>query len=681
MDYFSITVAIGLLSLYIKTLYPDISGGDTGELLSSACQFGVSHPPGYPLFTMLTSLAVKCCSYRSPAWRANVLTATFSALTGGVLSHTILKETGQPSAALLAVALFSVNRLTWNWSVTAEVFSLNNLFLSILTCLSFMLENAVQPSRKLRLARIGAFVSALCLCNQHTSFIYLLYLIPWVIFKLYLAGLFRLTNLFSLLVPFILGLLPYLYLPISAHLNVAKWTWGDQRTLTGFWTHLMRSEYGTFSLGKDEVGLGLITGLKFYMIHEWFTLTPVAIILFGMSVWSIVRRLYTGYSCALVHLLMFVSYLVFFSWRANLNINNPLFLGVVERFWMQASMVLVFLASLTYGDLNNQIKSSFFRRMFFFSSMILLVFQVHRNFTYCNKSNATVVHDFSNTVLRSFPPNSTVLTRGDLSSATFGYLHFCKNVRSDLKLFDQELLTYEWALPMLRKHHNRIDFPGDFLHLKNKRHPDGRRSFTFAKFLNVNYANGPIFACIGVQEYEPSWKKSYKLWPFGVCSQFVQKKEHMVLKKWVRQTGYVAFNWTHSYTGFAETSWEKVATDEMWNAKIGMALHMYDTAELSKNVKEKKKLFLLAYQVYSDAISWHDDFPPFWHKNYALVCTKLLNIEHTVDKDLLLKKSIYHLQFYVDSKPEDDQLQNIVDAIRSLKRYGRQIRDKVTKTT
>jgi len=49
----------------------------------------------------------------------------------------------------------------------------------------------------------------------------------------------------------VVGLLPYLYLPLSSYLNVARWTWGDQTSISGFLTHLFRREYGTFDLVSD----------------------------------------------------------------------------------------------------------------------------------------------------------------------------------------------------------------------------------------------------------------------------------------------------------------------------------------------------------------------------------------------------------------------------------------------
>ena len=51
----------------------------------------------------------------------------------------------------------------------------------------------------------------------------------------------------------IVGLSPYLYLPVSSYLNVARWTWGDQTSIGGFLTHLLRREYGTFDLVSDFI--------------------------------------------------------------------------------------------------------------------------------------------------------------------------------------------------------------------------------------------------------------------------------------------------------------------------------------------------------------------------------------------------------------------------------------------
>ena len=41
---------------------------------------------------------------------------------------------GCVGSSLLAVGVFSFNKLTWSWAITAEVFGLNNLFAALLMC-------------------------------------------------------------------------------------------------------------------------------------------------------------------------------------------------------------------------------------------------------------------------------------------------------------------------------------------------------------------------------------------------------------------------------------------------------------------------------------------------------------------------------------------------------------------
>ena len=51
----------------------------------------VAHPPGYPLFTVLSKLAMVLIPVRSPAWRVNFLNAVFSSMASGFLQHTVLR--------------------------------------------------------------------------------------------------------------------------------------------------------------------------------------------------------------------------------------------------------------------------------------------------------------------------------------------------------------------------------------------------------------------------------------------------------------------------------------------------------------------------------------------------------------------------------------------------------------
>jgi hypothetical protein len=69
-------------AIYTKTVYPGLSGGDSGELITTTCKMGVAHPPGYPTYTMLGRLFVLFTGLFSitPAYTMNMLSAALGEL-------------------------------------------------------------------------------------------------------------------------------------------------------------------------------------------------------------------------------------------------------------------------------------------------------------------------------------------------------------------------------------------------------------------------------------------------------------------------------------------------------------------------------------------------------------------------------------------------------------------------
>jgi len=56
----------------------------SGELLAAACEGGVAHPPGYPLWTVLSSVVMKFYP-ASPAYAVNLFTCAIAALAASIL--------------------------------------------------------------------------------------------------------------------------------------------------------------------------------------------------------------------------------------------------------------------------------------------------------------------------------------------------------------------------------------------------------------------------------------------------------------------------------------------------------------------------------------------------------------------------------------------------------------------
>ncbi|KAG5857518.1 hypothetical protein ANANG_G00020310 [Anguilla anguilla] len=76
-------------ALYLPCVQRTVPGGDSGELITAACELGVAHPPGYPLFTLLSHLALVLLPFQSAAYSINLLSGLLGALASGTLCFTV----------------------------------------------------------------------------------------------------------------------------------------------------------------------------------------------------------------------------------------------------------------------------------------------------------------------------------------------------------------------------------------------------------------------------------------------------------------------------------------------------------------------------------------------------------------------------------------------------------------
>ncbi|XP_078426757.1 transmembrane protein 260 isoform X3 [Cetorhinus maximus] len=576
----------GLSAVYLRTLHRSVPGGDSGELVTAACELGVAHPPGYPLFTLLARLAMTIIPLGSPVFRVNVLNAILGTATASLLFETAGRLSDSYSGGILAAGLFSFSRLAWQWSVAAEVFTLNNFFVSLLMVLTVRFSTAPTAGERSKLSLLGAFCCGLSLCNQHTIILYVMYIVPWVLFKLHREKELPVRAVLRLGLCFGAGLLPYLYLPISSYLNRARWSWGDQTTLRGFITHLLREEYGTFNLAKSESGSGLLQVWSFQMAQVKTELSTIG---------------------------------------ATLAVAAILLQG--------------------------------FKRI-------------------CDQSNNDVVERFARNLLGSMPTNATILVRGDLPGNSLRYLHYCEGQRPDLSLVDQEMMTYDWYLPKLAKHLPHVHFPGHRWNPISQEDPAGTVTFNLHHLLSAN-RDKEIFVCIGLHEGDPSWKYSYSLWPWGVCEKLVHSTSQFNPESWIHHTRNM-YNWTEVYGRFDQASWEAVANEEMWQARIKTPFFLFELAENPGQAEPVKvQLYTFAYQLYQELVT-AEKHPVNWHKNYAIVCERILRLPaHNaagVDPKFLLSEAIKHFSLYIAKAPDDPQKSAIIQLIRHLKGEQERVR-------
>ncbi|NXN98546.1 TM260 protein, partial [Rhinopomastus cyanomelas] len=586
----------------------------------------------------------------------------------------VCRLSGSCAGGILAAGVFSFSRLTWQWSIVAEVFSLNNLFVGLLMALTVRFEEASTAKERSKISKLGAFCCGLSLCNQHTIVLYVACIVPWVLCQLLRKKELSLGHLLKLGLCFLAGLLPYLYLPASSYLSRARWTWGDQTSFQGFLTHFLREEYGTFNLAKSETGSSMKEMLVFQLAQmkselslPVFALALVACVSTALPAKqqkSPVIWLFAGMLCF---------YSLFFAWRANLDITKPLFLGVVERFWLQSSAVVAVLAGLGLATLAS-VGSSMFKGsrvllcLEWVSALTLVASQVWTNYSACDQSNNYVIDKFARNLLSSVPVGSVILLRGDLPGNALRYIHYCEGMRPDVTLVDQEMMTYKWYLPKLAKHLPGVSFPGNRWNPVEGVLPDGTLTFNLYHFLQVNN-HKEVFVCIGLHEGDSTWRRSHSLWPWGTCEKLVPSNTEFDPEEWIHLTRNL-YNWTEDYGRFQPSSWEAVANEEMWQARMKTAFFIFDLAETASVTAEmKSQLYIQAYTLYKEIVNSHPNHPVNWHKNYAIACERMLRLHGVdVDPELLLSETVKHFLLYAQKAEDDPQRQDILQAVKHLKK-------------
>lgn len=160
---FWFTFAISL-AIYTLTLAPTVTLEDSGELIVASDYLGVPHPPGYPIWTVLTWFfqwifnGVTYHGHPNPAWGVNFFSAFSGAIGCGAVGMLISSSgrallealrfcktnlTGKTRelfagfAGLSAGLLFAFTQCMWSQSVIAEVYSMNIMFQSLILLLLY----------------------------------------------------------------------------------------------------------------------------------------------------------------------------------------------------------------------------------------------------------------------------------------------------------------------------------------------------------------------------------------------------------------------------------------------------------------------------------------------------------------------------------------------------------------
>jgi dolichyl-phosphate-mannose-protein mannosyltransferase len=590
----AIAVGVAVLLVYARCAYPDVAGGDSGELVAAVATGGVIHPPGYPLYALLGRLFTLLPA-GTIAFRLNVFSAVCDAAAAALLFAALERWTRSPGAALGTAALFAFSPLVWTCAIRAEVFALDNLACAALLLLAVLYDERAER----RYALFGAFVLGLGLSNHHTILFAGVPLAAWAIWR-GRSDWVRPRSAALLGLAFAAGLLPYVYLPIAAH-HASPVSWGAADTWSGFWTHVLRREYGTFRLAAPGVASGASAAstasafaADLFAQIGWWGL-PLALL--GVAVCVRAGR---DKPLALVLLAAPLVSVAVLALLGNLPVGDPLHHAIVGRFWQQPELFVCVVCGLGVAAIGKRVPQA----APLIGGAIAVVTPVAR-FRSMDRHHNRLVRDYGSEILRVAPHGALLLTRGDLITNSVRYLHVIQRRRPDVHVVDLELLGFRWYA---RRQHAIV--------LPRARYaPGARDGFTLAQLLDANYGRVPILLCGGPRPGDRSADARYGLWPFGLCEEVRVGTEPVNVERWIAQSQAALPRIDFRGQARPRGSWEAVVWSDYWDVRQNRAAQLLEIAGADP---ARKRFIDVAAHILERVVRESPNVPGHVYKNLAI---------------------------------------------------------------
>jgi hypothetical protein len=177
--------ALIAFAAYLLTLAPDVTLEDSGELAVGSFYAGVPHPPGYPIWTIITYLFTVLVPISNIAFRVALASAASASLACGLLALMVsrgsalmmenMSNTQNRSSqnerdlalvsGVVAGLLLAFNGFFWSQAVIVEVYCLG--VLSLMSVLCCLMRWMYMPEQR-RYLYMAAFLFGISITNHQS---------------------------------------------------------------------------------------------------------------------------------------------------------------------------------------------------------------------------------------------------------------------------------------------------------------------------------------------------------------------------------------------------------------------------------------------------------------------------------------------------------------------------------
>lgn len=536
--HIAVALAAAAISLLLPTMHPSLGDGDNPELVFRSKLFVPAHPPGYPLLMLIgkgadllvelvcDTVVFAYCGNKFVFQTFNTIAVLLSAATIGFMFMTSRNLGLTRGMSIASSFLFVFAPHVRNYATQFEVFSLNNLLLSMLLWTATKFDAAPTDSARRNSLAIGAFIAGLAMSNQHTSILFIIPIAIWVVLR-WPRGALRYAPLTAMCIA--VGLLPYMVLPLSMRAST-QWlftAWGATNTWQGFVAHFLRADYGTFTLSPQM----LTEGMTSTMLRNWrlygdevaaqtlqylWVAAPLGL-LWGLSSFR-GRSTDESKGCSpslwAALGLAFVLYNAVINTLSNLDVvSNPVKLEVQRRFWFQPLMPLVLAIGAGLSIVTRKLSSSRWVDLLIGAAIAFAQVSLH----WADYSNAYVLEDFSRMIIDSLPHGAILVAEGDAPYFGASAVAYAMRERLDLLIISSTFLFS----PFFRENFER----STGLKLPGERYGNGPRLFNNAQLLErwISRDKKRVFF-VGSQFTHPgdqSHAESFAIRYMGIVNEFI----------------------------------------------------------------------------------------------------------------------------------------------------------------
>jgi hypothetical protein len=234
------------------------------------------------------------------------------------------------------------------------------------------------------------------------------------------------------------------------------WAWGDTGKLSGLITHVLRAEYGTFSLAAKRAATTelrqhyVLTCLKQFPIQ--YAYLPFLAGLAGVvAVWRRSRAFALGLAGSLV----FAA--IVFPSLMNLP-RTELHAEVTERFFLMPTVLFAPLVACGLHLLQQRVRPAAIVAVL----TLIIPLNALLSFSHANWKGDTLVERYLVASISSLPRNAIVLGRSDTLAPGMGWVTRVMKVRPDVRYIDTNILGLRWYYDQVKA--EIPDFPLPYVH-------------------------------------------------------------------------------------------------------------------------------------------------------------------------------------------------------------------------